>query len=58
MKYPASSSPIDRPAKRQRQISQETEDEHKMEIHPQQFSNATTIEPKVGHTLFGRKPKH
>ncbi|KAI1829057.1 hypothetical protein DTO027I6_9995 [Penicillium roqueforti] len=42
-----SPSPIDRPAKRQWRISQAPEDEPKVEIHSQQASNGTTIEPKI-----------
>ncbi|CAG8179910.1 unnamed protein product [Penicillium nalgiovense] len=39
--------PIDRPVKRQCRVSQAPEDESKLENHPQQASNGTTIEPKV-----------
>jgi hypothetical protein len=49
MDHPISPSPIDRPAKRQRRVSQAPEDEPKLENHPQQAPNGTTIEPKVGH---------
>jgi hypothetical protein len=55
MDYPTLPSSIDRPAKRQRQVSQDAEDQSKLETHPQQYSNGTTIEAKVSHILFGRK---
>ncbi|KAJ5471566.1 hypothetical protein N7530_008923 [Penicillium desertorum] len=47
MDSPTSPSPIDRPAKRQCRVSQAPEDEPKLENHPQQAPNGTTIEPKV-----------
>ncbi|CAG8571124.1 unnamed protein product [Penicillium salamii] len=46
MDHPTSPSPIDRPAKRQFRVSQAPEDEPKLESHPQQAPNGTTIEPK------------
>jgi hypothetical protein len=55
MNPPSSPSAIDRPAKRQRRVSQDAENEPKMEYHLQKYSNGTAIEPKVGHTLFGTK---
>ncbi|CAG8151995.1 unnamed protein product [Penicillium nalgiovense] len=53
MVHPISPSPNVRPAKRQRRVSQDPED--KPRTYPQQCSNGTTIEPKVVHTLLGRK---
>ncbi|CAP87137.1 hypothetical protein PCH_Pc24g02290 [Penicillium rubens Wisconsin 54-1255] len=47
MDHPTSPSPIDQPAKRQCRVSHAPEDEPKLENHPQQGSNGTTIEPKV-----------
>ncbi|CAG8260736.1 unnamed protein product [Penicillium nalgiovense] len=47
MDHSTSPSPIDRPAKRQCRVSQAPEDEPKLENHPQQASNDTTIEPKI-----------
>ncbi|CAI7673214.1 unnamed protein product [Penicillium viridicatum] len=47
MDHPTSPSPVDRPAKRQCRVSQAPEDEPKLESHPQQASNGTTIEPKT-----------
>jgi hypothetical protein len=59
MDHPTLPSPIDRPAKRQRRVSHDAEDEPKMENHPQQPSNGTTIEPKVGHALVAaNEPTH
>jgi hypothetical protein len=55
MDHPSSPSAIDRPAKRQRRVSQSAEDEPKMEHHLQKYANGTAIEPKVGHTLLGTK---
>jgi hypothetical protein len=49
--------PIDHPAKRQCRVSQAPEDEPKLENHPQQASNGTTIEPMVGHIPLDRKRK-
>ncbi|KAL2699370.1 hypothetical protein AAEP93_009345 [Penicillium crustosum] len=46
MDYPTLPSSIDRPAKRQRQVLQDAEDQSKLETHPQQSSNGTTIEAK------------
>ncbi|OGE48388.1 hypothetical protein PENARI_c029G08339, partial [Penicillium arizonense] len=45
MDNPTSRSPIDRPAKRQRRMSQDGEDES-LENHPQESSNGTIIESK------------
>ncbi|KAI1829412.1 hypothetical protein DTO027I6_9627 [Penicillium roqueforti] len=50
MDHPSSPSPIDRPAKRQCRISEAPVDEPKLESHPQQAPNGTTIEPKVVRT--------
>ncbi|OGE46402.1 hypothetical protein PENARI_c297G10414, partial [Penicillium arizonense] len=47
MDHPTSPSPIDRPAKRQRRVSQDGEDESKLENHPQESSNGTIVEPKT-----------
>ncbi|KAI3182846.1 hypothetical protein DTO027I6_10108 [Penicillium roqueforti] len=47
MDHPTSPSPIDRPVKRQCRVSQDPEEEPKLENHPQQASNGTTIEPKI-----------
>jgi hypothetical protein len=59
MGHPTSPSPIDRPAKRQRRVSQDGEDESKLENHPQESSNGTIIEPKVSHTSSaGNEQKH
>jgi hypothetical protein len=58
MDRPTTPSPIDRPAKRQCRVSQAPEDESKLENHPQQASNGTTIEPKVSHIpLAGNEKK-
>jgi hypothetical protein len=55
MDYPTLPSPIGRPPKRQRRVSQDAEDQSKLETHLQQSSNGTNVEAKVGHILFGRK---
>ncbi|KAI1828822.1 hypothetical protein DTO027I6_10248 [Penicillium roqueforti] len=47
MDHPTSPSPIDRPAKRQCRVSQAPEDGPRLQTHPQQTSNSTTIEPKI-----------
>ncbi|KAI1829396.1 hypothetical protein DTO027I6_9611 [Penicillium roqueforti] len=47
MDHPTSPSPIDRPAKRQRLVSQDGEDEPSLNNRPQQSSNGTIIEPKI-----------
>ncbi|CRL30839.1 unnamed protein product [Penicillium camemberti] len=52
MDYPTLSSPIDRPAKRQRRVSQDAKDQSKLEIHPQQSSNGTTVKAKVALKLL------
>ncbi|KAJ5033160.1 hypothetical protein NUH16_003076 [Penicillium rubens] len=46
MDYPTLPSSIDRPAKRQRQVSQDAEDQSKLETHPRQYLNGTAIEAK------------
>ncbi|KAJ5202993.1 hypothetical protein N7449_005072, partial [Penicillium cf. viridicatum] len=51
--HPTSPSPIDRPAKRQYRVSQAPEDEPKLENHPEQASNGTTIEPKIPVRIRG-----
>ncbi|CAG7936644.1 unnamed protein product [Penicillium nalgiovense] len=47
MDHPTSSSPCDRPAKRQCRVSHDPEDDNKLQNHPQQSSNGTIIEPEV-----------
>ncbi|KAJ9481253.1 hypothetical protein VN97_g12240 [Penicillium thymicola] len=47
MDHSTSPSPCDRPAKRQCRVSQDAEDEPKLESQPQQSSNCTIIEPEV-----------
>ncbi|KAL2698264.1 hypothetical protein AAEP93_010974 [Penicillium crustosum] len=47
MDHPTSPSPNDRSAKRQRRVSQDAEDEPKLENHPQQPLNGIIIEPEV-----------
>ncbi|CAG8944668.1 unnamed protein product [Penicillium salamii] len=44
MEHPTSTSPRDRPAKRQCRSSHDSEDENKMQSHPQQSSNPSAIE--------------
>jgi hypothetical protein len=55
MNHPSSPSAIDWPARRQRRVFQDAEDEPKMEHHLQTYSNGTAMEPQVGHTLFDTK---
>jgi hypothetical protein len=43
---------IDRPAKRKRRVSQDLEDEIKLQSHPQQSSDGATIEAEVSQALF------
>ncbi|OQD76763.1 hypothetical protein PENANT_c119G03726 [Penicillium antarcticum] len=45
--HPTSPSPIDRPTKRQRLVSQDREDLLSLDIRPQQSSNGIIIEPKI-----------
>ncbi|CAG8089022.1 unnamed protein product [Penicillium nalgiovense] len=47
MDHSTSPSPIDRPAKRQRLVFQDKEDEPSLDNRPQQSSNGTIIEPKI-----------
>ncbi|KZN87775.1 hypothetical protein EN45_063360 [Penicillium chrysogenum] len=47
MDYPTLPSPIGRPPKRQRRVSQDAEDQSKLETHLQQSSNGTNVEAKV-----------
>ncbi|CAG7936675.1 unnamed protein product [Penicillium olsonii] len=47
MDHPTSPSPWDRPAKRQRRISHDAEDENKAQNHQQQSSDGATIEAEV-----------
>jgi hypothetical protein len=55
MDHPTSPSPCDRPAKRQRRISHDAEDENKAQSHPQQPSDGATIEAEVSQALFDSK---
>ncbi|CAG8059858.1 unnamed protein product [Penicillium salamii] len=47
MDHPTSPSPCDRPAKRQRLISHDAEDENKAQSHQQQSSDGAAIEAEV-----------
>ncbi|CAG8945143.1 unnamed protein product [Penicillium salamii] len=50
MNPPTSLSSYNRPAKRQHQISHNTNDNNKTQNHQQQSSNSTTIKTKIIHT--------
>ncbi|KAJ5871106.1 uncharacterized protein N7529_003459, partial [Penicillium soppii] len=53
---PTSPSLCDRPAKRQCRASQDPKDENKLQSHPQQSSDAATIEAEVSSSAHTRFP--
>lgn len=59
MDYPTSPSPIDRPAKKQRRVSQDEEDQSKLETHAQlqtaQPSNPRSVIPSLAGTEKKKK---